>query len=181
MTQKTKSLHSLTIDGIGIKTQLQYNTNTNHITIGTYFSIDKRKPRPTNKESANYLGITVAEKVLSNVFKNVEKMPYGNPGYDFICGKGYKVDSKASCKYIHDKRSNSWLFTINKNKTADYFALLAFDNREDINPLHFWLIPSDVINNKVGVGISASTINKWDEYKRDINKIISCCNILKGE
>lgn len=178
MTNKHKSLNHITIDGIGIRTQLQYNTSTNHITIGNTFSNHKR---PTNKESPIYLGVTVAEKVLSNVFKNVEKMPNCNPGYDFICGKGYKVDSKACCKRIHDKQSNNWTFHINKNKITNYFALLAFDNRNDINPLHFWLIPGNIINNKAGVTISESTISKWNEYKRDISKIISCCNTLKGE
>ena len=175
MTQK--HLHSLTVDGIGIKTKLDYNINTKHITIVNSFS--KNKPRPTNKKSSTYLGITVAEQILSNIFKNVEKMPANNPGFDFICGKGYKVDSKACCR--SKGKYNSWIFNIRKNKTADYFALLAFDNREDINPLHFWLIPNNVINNKTNVTISESTINKWDEYKRDINEIISCCNILKGE
>ena len=176
MTHKTKSLYYITVDGIGIQTQLQYNTNTNHITISNSFSNQKR---PTNKESSLYLGVTVAEQVLSNIFKNVEKMPNGNPGFDFICGKGYKVDSKACC--ISKRKYNSWHFVIRKNTTADYFALLAFDNRNDINPLYFWLIPGDIINDKTSIRISESTINKWDEYRRDIDEIISCCNILKGD
>ena len=176
MTKKPFHLHSFTINGIGIKTLLQYNINTNHVTIGTYFS---NRKRPTNKESTNYLGINCAEQVLSNVFKNVEKMLYGNPGYDFICGRGYKVDSKACCR--SKGKYNSWKFNIKKNKTADYFALLAFDNREDTNPLHFWLIPGNIVNDKTNISISESTISKWDEYKRDVSKIISCCNILKGE
>ena len=178
MTAKSKYLHHITIDGIGIRTRLRYNTNTNHILIDNTFNNQKR---PINKKSATYFGVTVAEKVLSNVFKNVERMPANNSGYDFICGKGYKVDSKASCKRIYNKRSNNWSFHIDKNKTANYFALLAFDNRDDINPLYFWLIPGNVINDKVSIGISESTINKWDEYRRDISKIISCCNTLKGE
>ena len=47
-----------------------------------------RYKKSTNKKSTNYLGCTIAEKVLSKVFKDVKVMSYGNPGYDFICSKG---------------------------------------------------------------------------------------------
>ena len=151
-----------------------YDNDWNHKT-------GKCLPMNKNKLCPQYLGIIVAEKVLSKVFKNVEVMPMHNPGYDFICGKGYKVDSKASCTYKNKNRSNLWSFTINKNKVADYFACLAFDNRNDINPLHFWLIPGSLVNDKKNITISESTISKWDEYKLDINKVIKCCNNLKGE
>ena len=175
MTRKSKSLHSLTIEGIHTQTQLRYNINTNYIGIINSFSGHGLKP--LNKLSSNYLGITCAEKVLEKVFKNIEKMPFGNPGYDFICNNGFLVDSKSACK----NKQNEWHFVINKNKTADYFALLAFDNRESINPLYFWLIPGNIVNDKITISISKSTINKWDEYKQSINKVIKCCDILKGD
>ena len=179
MTRKIKGLYCITEEGRSIIIRLRYNTNTDHIEIGSYFS--NNKLRPINKESAQYLGITCAEEVLEKIFKNVKKMPSNNSGFDFICGKGYKVDSKASCIHIYDKQSNNWTFGINKNKTADYFACLAFDNRDDINPLYFWLIPGNIVNDKTKIAISESTINKWDEYRQDINKVINCCNNLKGK
>ena len=132
-----------------------------------------------NKSCSLYLGITIAEKVLSKVFKDVEIMPNCNPGYDFICGKGYKVDVKSSCRR---KEGNTyrWTFIINKNQIPDYFLLLTFDNRENLNPEHIWLIPGNIINDKKAISISESRINKWDEYKLDIDKVIECCNIIKG-
>ena len=178
MTIKFKLLHSVTENNIQIQTTFRLNTNTNHIGIGNYFSKSERKPKPINKDSSQYLGITCAEKVLEHVFKNVEKMKFGNPGFDFKCGQGYLVDSKASCT---NKKYNSWSFRIRKNKTADYFALLAFDNRNDINPLYFWLIPGNVINDKQLLSISKSTFYKWNEYRQDIDKIIKCCNTLKRD
>ena len=183
MTIKTKYLHGMTENKIRILTRLNYNTNTNHITIGNIFIQRKYeyKIRPTNKESSTYLGVTIAEKVLSKIFKNVERMPYGNRGFDFICGKGFKVDVKSSCKYkYNNNRSDNWIFHIGKNKTADYFLCLAFDNRELLNPEHLWLIPQKIINNK-SISISKSTINKWNEYKQDISKIIKCCDNIKGD
>ena len=180
MTRKSKSLHNIVIEGCSINTKLSYNINTDHIGIGTIQQY-KYILRPLNKKSSNYLGITCAEEVLNQVFKNVEVMPFGNPGYDFVCNNGFLIDSKASCKHISNKQSDNWLFAINKNKIPDYFALLAFDNRTNINPLYFWLIPGHIINDKITTTISESTINKWNKYRQDISKVIKCCNNLKGE
>lgn len=180
MTYKAKHLHGITENGIRIRTLLQYNMNTNHITIGNTFS-NNYKPKQLNKSCTQYLGIICAEQVLSKIFKNVTRMGINNPGYDFICGKGFKVDSKASCKRIIDKKSDHWSFSIKQNKIADYFLCLAFDNREDLNPLYLWLIPSKILNNKKSTTISESKLNKWNEYKLDINKVVECCNIIKGD
>ena len=176
MTYKSKHLYCMTKEGGQIHALLQYNIKTNHITISNNFN--KYKPRPINKESPVYLGIIIAEQVLSKVFKDIKIMPYGHKGYDFICSNNFLIDAKSSCK---SKTRGNWLFHINKNKTANYFALLAFNNRTDITPLHFWLIPGDVINDKINMSISESTINKWDKYRQDITKIIKCCDNLKGE
>ena len=133
-------------------------------------------PIGENKDCALYLGVYVAERVLSHVFKNVQRMPYGNPGFDFICGQGYKIDVKSAC--LH--KNGRWAFTINHNTTAEYFLCLAFDNREDLNPLYVWLIPGEKLNHLAGASIRPSTIHKWDDYKLDISKVVSCCNTLKG-
>lgn len=135
------------------------------------------KSMANNRSCPQYLGIIVAEQILSKVFKNVEIMPYGNPGYDFICNNGYKIDVKASIM----RKQNNWTFLINKNVTANYFLLLTFDNRENLNPKYIWLIPGNIINNKKLISISESTINKWDEYKLDVNKVINCCNKIKSK
>ena len=129
-----------------------------------------------NKECAAYLGVYVNERLLKHLFNDVEVMPYGNKGYDFVCGKGYKVDGKSSCL----RKDGCWAFYINQNTTSDYFLLVAYDNRKDLNPLHIWLIPGHVLNNLTCTSISESTLEKWAEYEKPINEVISCCNTIKS-
>ena len=126
-----------------------------------------------------FLGVHVAEGVLSKVFKDVERMPYGNPGYDFICNNGYLIDSKSSCMHTRRGKSPSWQFAIKNNAIADYFVLLAFDNRYDLEPLYIWMIPGNDINDHASIGVSESTIDKWNEYSLDINKVVMCCDDMR--
>ena len=135
-----------------------------------------------NKSCSQYLGITVAEQVLSKVFKNVKQMSPNHPRYDFVCNKGKKIDVKSATLKFDKRRPNDkgkWYFNINKNTIADYFLCIAFDNREDLNPQHLWLIPGKEINHLLGFGISKSNVHKWKKYSQPINKVISCCNTLK--
>lgn len=141
----------------------------------------RQKSMSENRDCPAFLGVYVAERVLSHVFKNVVQMPYGNPGYDFICGGGYKIDAKSSCRRRRPHRSDQWIFTINKNQIAEYFLCLAFDTRESMNPEKMWLIPAEKINNKSGAAISESTLLKWDEYELDMDDVVSCCNILRSQ
>ena len=129
-----------------------------------------------NTECSQYLGVHVAERVLSKVFKDVVQMPHNNPGYDFICNKGKKIDVKSSCSH---KKGRNWTFDIGRNQIADLFLCLTFDNREDLNPLNIWLIPGDIINHLTTASISKSTLSKWDKFKLDIDKVASCCTTLK--
>ena len=59
------------------------------------------------------------------------------------------------------------------------FLLIAFNNRDDLKPLHIWLVPADAINHIQNTGISESTLLKWDKYKLDINKVAACCDRMK--
>ena len=104
-------------------------------------------------------------------------MPIGNSGYDFICGNGYKIDVKSATFSTKYHRA---YFNIHKNTIADYFLCIAFDNRTDLNPLYIWLIPGDDINHLTSTGVSMSTINKWNNYELDINKVVTCCNKMKN-
>lgn len=135
-------------------------------------------PLGESKTCAQYLGVYVAERVLSHVFKDVKRMPYGHPGYDFICNRGKRIDVKSACQ---QKQAHSWAFRIRYNTIADYFLCLAFDDREALNPMHIWLIPGKTVNNKYTIGISPSTVSKWDEYALDIENVVTCCNIIKGD
>ena len=140
----------------------------------------RKLPMCKNKKCSAFLGVHVAEHVLSHVFNNVEWMPYGNPGFDFVCGSGYWIDAKSSCRRHHEKCSDDWMFNIKRNQIADYFLCLAFDNRESLEPEHVWLIPGRIINDRVGVGISISTLEKWAEYELPIDRVVACCDVLKG-
>ena len=139
-------------------------------------------PFNENRECALFLGIHVAERVLGHVFKDVEQMPNGNPGYDFICNHGKKIDVKSSCIVTHTVNGTeyqSWHFNIRRNPIADFFLCVAFDNRDDLNPMYTWLIPGSVVNHLMATDISPGTIHKWDEYQLDISKIVLCCEAMR--
>ena len=133
------------------------------------------RPYNENKECPSFLGVHVAERVLSHIFKNVKRMSMNNPGFDFICNRGKKIDVKSACLF----KNSRWHFRIRRNTIADYFLLLAFDNREDLNPLHVWLIPGSKLNHLMTTSISPSSIHKWDKYRLDVSKVIECCNVIR--
>ena len=134
-------------------------------------------PMNKNKECSAYYGVHINEGLLKRVFKNVEVMPYGHTGYDFICDNGKKIDGKSSM--TGDK--GHWAFNINHNTTADYFFCVAYDNRTDLNIIHIWLLPGDKFSHLGMASISLSTIHKWDEYEQPLDKAISCCDSMKLE
>lgn len=108
-------------------------------------------------------------------------MPPNNKGFDFICSRGKLIDVKSACIEYRTGRSDSWGFQIKNNKIADYFLCLAFDNRDNITPMHMWLLPAEKFNHLTKTRISKSTINKWDEYKLDISEVAHECIIMKNE
>jgi len=130
-------------------------------------------PMNENKKCPVYFGVYFVEGALCNMFNNVIRMPYGNPGFDFICNRDKKIDSKGACTR---KNTISWEFTINYNTIADYFICVAFDNRQDLNPLHIWMLPGDKFNHLKTASISKNTLHKWSKYEQPINEMIACCN-----
>ena len=135
-------------------------------------------------DSSSYLGVYIAERALSKFFDHIERMPYGNPGYDFICGKGFKIDVKSAClRGYKGKNATCWSFTIRKNQVADYFLCLAFNNRVDLEPQHVWLVPSDAAKNLYGLVVPCSNygLNKWRKFEKPIENVLSCCNTIRSE
>lgn len=133
-------------------------------------------PMSENRGCSAFLGVHVAERVLSSVFKNVERTPYGNSGYDFICNHGKKIDVKSSCL----RKDGRWLFNLKKNTIADHFLCIAFDDRDSLNPLHVWLLPSNIFGTMRSVSIKPSTIDIWDEHRLNIDDVIKYCNIIRS-
>ena len=133
-------------------------------------------PYTENPKCALFLGIHIAERILSNYFDDITRMPYGNPGYDYICKRGYKIDVKSStmCK-------DHWNFSIKRNKIADYFLCIAFDNRESLTPIHLWLIPGSIINQKSSINVYSKewSLSKWKQYEKSLDKVMECCEKLK--
>ena len=132
-------------------------------------------PLNERKDCGAYLGVHVAEHVLSNVFKNVERMPYGNVGFDFICSHRKKIEVKSACKTKRD----GWVFNIRYNDIADFFLLLAFDNRKDLNPLNMWLIPSSKVSDKHSISFRDVEKNRWSAYRLEIDKVVACCDVMR--
>jgi len=70
------------------------------------------------------------------LFEGSQRMRLGNPGYDIVCNKGYKIDVKASTLSV----TNTFGFNINENRIADYFILIGYNNIIELKPLHIWII-----------------------------------------
>ena len=138
-------------------------------------------PMNESKRSPPYLGVFVAETVLSNYFDHMIRMPRNNPGYDYICGRGYRIDVKSSCLRRRRAKSDIWAFEIGKNKIADYFLCLAFDNREALTPMHIWLIPGAAVCHRVGIGIANApkSLLKYAPYEKSLDRVVICCNEMK--
>ena len=141
------------------------------------------KPASENKSCALYLGCVVAETVLSHEFPGFKRMPNGNPGYDYDCPKGFKIDVKSACRQHSDTRHDSWHFSIKKNAVADYFLCIAFDDRKTLNPEYVWLIPGNVVNKKTNLCITdlPELISKWSQYERSLKTVLICCNKIRGK
>lgn len=167
------------MNGVRTTTNCIYNINTDHVGIYSAFVKDSGwyGGASTNTSCATYLGVNVAENMLSNVFNNVIRMPTRNHGYDFICGRGYKIDVKAAC--LNTRKQ--WAYRIDKNTTADHFLCIAFDNRDDLTPMHIWLIPGNDVSHLVGTTISPSTTERWYKYELHdkIHDIVECCNVMR--
>lgn len=101
-------------------------------------------------------------------------MRMGNPGYDFVCSRGYKIDVKSST--LHDER---WQFDIKQNKIADFFLCMAFDTREDLKPMHLWLIPGNTVNSQKYITTGKNSVKKWSQWERPLDDVSACCNKLK--
>lgn len=140
-----------------------------------------RLPMSKSKNSPLFLGVYVAESILSHVFGAVQRMAPNFPGYDFICGKGYKIDCKSACLSNTKLRVPGWNFYIGRNGAPDYFICLAFDDRTSLSPQHVWIIPSEDVNTKKSFIISQNTLHKWKRYEHPLDDILSICNIMRGD
>lgn len=99
-----------------------------------------------NRSTKNFIGY-IAECGVSKIFDNVMRMPYANPGYDFICDRGQKIDVKGAILNQH----NQFSFHIRYNHITDYFVLIGFNDILKLEPLHIWLIKSGEIIQELSI------------------------------
>ena len=139
-------------------------------------------PLEEAKDCGAWLGVHIAERVLSTFFDHMERMPVGNKGFDYMCGKGFKIDVKASCLRKGKWGNPFWGFSPDRNMMADYFLCIAFNNRNELEPMHIWLIPGNRINNQFTFVVTNSKIGleKWSQYEKPLGNVISCCNKMKN-
>lgn len=145
-----------------------------------------QSPMSENENCASYLGVHIGEILLSKIFKDIKRMPYANPGYDWICDKGYKINTKTSTL---DKGLNRWMFNIDYNNITDYFMLIAFDDIENLNPMHVLLIEkNEIVRGRKFYMRSSIHINNKHKYLLPFQKyewvdklerLTECCKELK--
>lgn len=142
-------------------------------------------PMAENPSCSQYLGVFVAERVISHVFKSFERTIHGFRGYDGVCPNGFRIDVKSSCLLKDKKRQNTYryCFAINYNKTADFFLCLGFDNRTDLNPTKLWLIPGKLVSDKRGIAMytGARGLAKWSQYEKPIGEVVACCDKIRDK
>lgn len=155
--------------------KIKYAVNHRH-------EIGYARPMQDAMYCSSYLGIYVAERALSKIFDNIKRMPNNNPGYDFICGRGFKIDVKSSCLTQGKGGKLRWGFHINRNTTADYFLCLAFNNRENLEPMHVWLIPGHKVNDKLCIHVTDNpkSLARLTAHERPLDKVIACCSEMRG-
>lgn len=107
-------------------------------------------PMEESKDCAKYLGVYIAERKIGRIIipkmlgEIKQEMPPNYPGYDFIVVEDVKVDIKSACL----RHLNGWIGWephVIYNNVTDYFIIVAFDNRDDLNIMHIWLIHRDEI------------------------------------
>ena len=175
----------------GYKDFNEYQNMRNHI-------IGRCQPMSENKNCSSYLGVHIGERVVTKIWDKAIRMPNNTIGYDWTCPKGFKIQQKTSCicksKVIRDYGSGEYIydtlaFTINKNNIADYFLLVAFNNRYDLEPFGMWLFKKDDIvrgrkfNKFKNFKVTLSKIDELKKYEVSdkLEKLKECCSSLKGD
>ncbi len=146
-------------------------------------------PKEDNPDCPLWFGEFIAQDYVMKTFEDPIKMPPSNPGFDWICKKGEKIDHKGSCLQYAKYKSPHWHFYIGYNNIADYFILSAWDNRDSLTPLHIWIFhKNDMVRHakfwrREGF-IITNTPKKLKELKKyevtdRLDKLKELCNIPK--
>jgi len=166
-----------------------YNTHSEYTNEVRYIN-GIRTPLSENKDCESYFGVYVVEHILNKflptIFDYVEYMKYGNRGFDFICkdpkkefidrypqlklkrGIEYKIQSTARCL---DFGTDYFHFPIMHNDIAEYFIFSAWDNRDNLNLLHIWMInKNDIVRERKFWRRDAINITNRHKYLIEFNR-----------
>lgn len=141
--------------------RIKYREYKNEWQINNRYNKGINIPMIENKDCSNYIGISIgenlAERFLLTIFECVNKMRLGyhEGGIDFCCknpkkefiGKyaleknmEYRIQVKTGCLQYRYYGSEYWNFHIRYNNGPDYFLLIAFDDKENVDHMYSWFI-----------------------------------------
>ncbi len=130
------------------------------------------EPMEFNTDCPSYFGIYIAEKYIIQTFEDPIHMPPNNPGFDWLCKKKLKIQSKARCIGYHSCCDSSiFEFLIKRNSIADWFILSAWDNRDSLTPLHVWIFhKNDIVRGRKFCEFVSLSITNKPEYLKEFEK-----------
>lgn len=112
-----------------------------------------------------YIGeINIGDPVLVEIFGSInQKMSYTNIWFDRVVKGDHKVDVKTSYLHIDE---NAYKFHINYNNIADYFLLVALENKI---VAHIWLFKKDdYVRKRKFYQFETFKIMNEDKYLNDL-------------
>jgi len=162
-TEINRKMNNRTLENLGISNRKEY-TNSCSQRRGYKDRAESVKewqwnkgihsPMSENEDCASYLGVYITErkigrKLLPIILGDIQaEMSANNHWFEFIVVGGYKVQFKART-LRYKKGWTGWSFRIDYNSVADYFVLIAFSDRENLNIAHILLIKKgDIVRGK---------------------------------
>lgn len=122
-------------------------------------------PLEFNEDCSSWFG-EFTERLMIHYYPGAKKMPYGNPGFDYLWvdkeRKEVTINNKGRCLTCCDW-SPYLSFGIRWNNKAKKFILSGWNNRNDLNLLIAWEFGKDDLVRK-GYGKNAPKVEFW---KRD--------------
>lgn len=115
------------------------------------YKTGRRLPKEFNEDCPVYFGC-YTESLMIQTFEGAIRMPNNNPGFDWTCKNGDKIDNKGVClRYNTHNNWSGWRFSIRYNDIADWFILSAWDNRDSLQPLYVWAFhKNDMVKYRIG-------------------------------
>lgn len=155
----------------------------------------KHRSMEENKDCPVYFGVCIGEKYVSKTFDNPKMMPYGNPGYDWECKNGLKIQHEARClcksDYATDGTNPQFKFThIDYNKVADVFILSGWKDRESLEPLLVLVFKKDDIvrgepfwmRNSLSITNTPKYLREFEKFEvtNRLDKLKEMCKNIKN-